>query len=268
MRKLLSVIALTLLLAACGQNTPSTPPTAAAPQPTAPAVPSATPVANVAPTPALPYPAPSDVATPTPALAAPYPAPTQPAGAANAPAELVASARDRLAKQLAVDPSKLQMLRAETMQWPDGAIGCPEPGKAYDQYAIPGYLLTFSDGAREYAVHTSLAANPGEPMVFCDNKKPIDLSTAAGPAVLDPQAQAMADLAKQALAKELGIDASAVTVISATPVEWNDSSLGCAKPGQTYLQVITSGYLLRLEANGRGYEYHTDGRNQVVQCTP
>jgi hypothetical protein len=186
----------------------------------------------------------------------------------NAPAELVTAARDRLAKQLGVDAGKLQIQRAETKQWPDGALGCPEPGRVYDQYAIPGYLLTFSDGTRAYELHTSLAANPGEPMLLCENQKPIDLSSAAEPTPLGPEAQAMVDLAKQDLAKTLKIDSSTIMVVSATPVQWNDSSLGCAQPGQNYLQVVTPGYLVRLQTDAKAYEYHTDSRNQVVQCTP
>lgn len=264
MRKLLSLIALTFLLAACGQQAPTAAPTAAANPPTAAPVattpPSPTDTTSPTAAPASPYPGPAGIE--------PYPAPSPAAGATTAPAELVSAASERLAKQLGIDVAKLQLVRAEAKQWPDGALGCPEPGKAYDQYAIPGYLLAFSDGTREYALHTSLAANPGEPMLLCDNQKPIDLSTAAVPAVPGPEAQAMAEVAKQALATALSIDPATITVVSVTPVEWNDSSLGCPKPDQTYIQVITPGYMVRLEAAGKGYEYHTDTRNQAVQCTP
>jgi hypothetical protein len=78
----------------------------------------------------------------------------------------------------------------------------------------------------------------------------------------------MAELAKQDLAKTLSIAPSDVTVVSIAPVQWNDSSLGCAKPGQSYLQVITPGFMIRLNAQGQGYEYHTDSTSQVVQCVP
>jgi hypothetical protein len=105
-------------------------------------------------------------------------------------------------------------------------------------------------------------------MVLCENKLPVDLTAAATPAAPGAGAQAVIELAKQDLAKALGVDASTITVQLANPVEWNDSSLGCPKPGQTYLQVITSGYLVKLQANGQTYEYHTDTQGTVVRCMP
>jgi len=73
-------------------------------------------------------------------------------------------------------------------------------------------------------------------------------------------------LAVTALARDLAIDAAAITFVSAAAVEWNDSSLGCPKPGLSYLQVITPGYRMVFEAQGRTYEYHTDMGKRVVRC--
>ena len=71
--------------------------------------------------------------------------------------------------------------------------------------------------------------------------------------------------AKAHLAAELGISPDAVTVVSAEPVNWPDASLGCAKPGQMYAQVITSGYRIVLEVDGKTYEYHSGG-GRIVRC--
>src|SRR5687767_10541093 len=43
------------------------------------------------------------------------------------------------------------------------------------------------------------------------------------------------------LAVRLGIEASAVTVVSVESVTWSDGSIGCPEPGRAYPQVITPG---------------------------
>ena len=69
------------------------------------------------------------------------------------------------------------------------------------------------------------------------------------------------------LADELGVDVDSIQVISVAPAEWRDSSLGCPKPGQNYLMVITPGYLVILEVGGEQYEYHADMQGNVVRCS-
>jgi hypothetical protein len=265
MRKLLTLIALIVFLSACGTTggqtgsaTPPALPTSPASPPTvAPETPAATP--DTAPTqPAVPYPGPGQG----------YPAPETPA-VINAPAELVQAVRERLATFLQKPADQLTVQQAASQEWPDESLGCPEAGKTYAQITIPGYLLTVGDGSRSYAVHTSLTALPGEPMYLCDNQVPTDLSALAAPTPAPSgDAQKMAELSRQDLAQKLGVDPATITILTTSPVEWNDSSLGCPKPDVNYLQVITSGYLVRLEAQGTGYEYHTDTGTTVVQCLP
>lgn len=77
---------------------------------------------------------------------------------------------------------------------------------------------------------------------------------------------AVVERAAAALATELGIGRDAVAVARAERTEWPDSSLGCPEPGKAYLQVITPGYRVVLDANGRSYEYHTNLRDLAVRC--
>lgn len=59
-----------------------------------------------------------------------------------------------------------------------------------------------------------------------------------------------------------------VQVVSVEAVDWSDSSLGCPKGGMMYAQVITPGYKIVLESDGRTYEFHSslnpDG--PLVRC--
>ena len=69
------------------------------------------------------------------------------------------------------------------------------------------------------------------------------------------------------LSEKNGVPEDQITVVSIEAKDWPDSSLGCPDEGFMYAQVITSGYLIVLEADGQQYNYHTDetGKN-VVLC--
>jgi predicted small lipoprotein YifL len=68
------------------------------------------------------------------------------------------------------------------------------------------------------------------------------------------------------LAKDKNIPEAQIAVVAYEYTEWPDSSLGCPKPGQAYLTVITPGYRVILSAAGQQYEYHTNEKNMAIRC--
>jgi len=52
-----------------------------------------------------------------------------------------------------------------------------------------------------------------------------------------------------------GIDPTQVTVVTNEFHNWPDGSLGCRKLGVMYIQVVTPGYRLVLDAGGARYDY-------------
>ncbi len=72
------------------------------------------------------------------------------------------------------------------------------------------------------------------------------------------------DAAISALAKNLGLDAGEIKVISSKAVEWPDACLGITQEGVACAQVVTPGYKIILEANGKQVEYHTNQDGTVV----
>jgi hypothetical protein len=261
---------LALALAACGQADTGAPPATSAPtiiaeQPTAAptAAPTSAPAATVQPA-ATSAPAPTQPAEPSPGSGL----------SVEAPPELVTAAQQQLAKYLKVSPDALKLQSANAKEWPDGSLGCPEEGMVYPQVLVPGYLLIFTDSAQsvQYEVHTGQSEAQ---LVLCQNKKRVDLSTQAAARTEPSTGQAappseagkgMGQLAQEALARELGQNAADVTVVAVEETTWSDSSLGCPKPGMNYLQVITPGYKITLESQGKRYEYHTDTNQRVVRC--
>jgi hypothetical protein len=88
------------------------------------------------------------------------------------------------------------------------------------------------------------------------------------PAALPPGSQAAVVAASTDLAQSTGIPAGQIQPVLVEPKEWPDASLGCPEPGQAAIQVVTPGYLMILEAQGRRYEYHTNQTgSSVVLCS-
>jgi len=61
-----------------------------------------------------------------------------------------------------------------------------------------------------------------------------------------------------ALSANLGLSTDEVTVVTTKAVEWPDSCVGIEGPQQSCAQVITPGFQIVLEANGKQVAYHTN----------
>ncbi len=85
-------------------------------------------------------------------------------------------------------------------------------------------------------------------------------------AAVPPEASALVEEARTAVAQEVGVPAAQVAVVSVQMVEWPDPSLGCPEPGMAYAQMVTPGYLIKLSAGGKTFEYHSDRQDTVVTC--
>ncbi len=80
-------------------------------------------------------------------------------------------------------------------------------------------------------------------------------------------AQAAADQARAAAAKQLRAQASEFTVVTVEPAQWSDSSLGCRKPNSKYQQVMSNGYVVVLERQGKRHTVNVAGTRAVI-CEP
>ncbi len=61
------------------------------------------------------------------------------------------------------------------------------------------------------------------------------------------------------VAEFLSIEPGRVTVVSSEAQDFPDSSLGCPQPGMSYLQVITPGHRVLVEADGRRFDVRVAG---------
>jgi hypothetical protein len=81
----------------------------------------------------------------------------------------------------------------------------------------------------------------------------------------DPTLVKFIDEAKADLTTRANVSLAAIALKRAEAVEWRDSSLGCPMPGMMYAQVITPGYLIVLEADGKEWNYHAS-ETRVMWC--
>ena len=52
-----------------------------------------------------------------------------------------------------------------------------------------------------------------------------------------------------------GVPTDAVALVSATSVTWNDGSLGCPQPGQSYTQALVPGLHVIVKVGTTEYDY-------------
>ena len=54
----------------------------------------------------------------------------------------------------------IKVLAATRVTWPDGSLGCPEPGMLYTQALVPGYRIVVQAGERQYEYHAGTRGQP------------------------------------------------------------------------------------------------------------
>jgi hypothetical protein len=135
----------------------------------------------------------------------------------------------------------------------------PRPKQAGDQ-TTPGANPTNAAAQQPEAAHTPTPSpQPAESDQPSQSDAP-DLPLGIPPAQIIKTVQ-------QELAKTLGIDASRITQIKVVNVEavtWPDSCLGVHSPDTMCLQVLTPGFKITLEAQGKQYVFHTDRNGRRV----
>lgn len=77
--------------------------------------------------------------------------------------DLVAAAIQDAAQRTGVEPGTVEVRLAEPITWPDGSLGCPEPGLIYTQALVPGYRIVVHADGQDLHYHGADGALPA----FC-----------------------------------------------------------------------------------------------------
>lgn len=90
--------------------------------------------------------------------------------------------------------------------------------------------------------------------------------TPSVPTPSDPTLQSLIEKAKSDLAERLAVSVDKISVLQAERVTWPDGSLGCPQEAMVYAQVLTPGYLIRLQVGDQEFEYHASRGTTVLYC--
>lgn len=110
--------------------------------------------------------------SPTTTRAATETRPTTPLDEGEVPGDLLDRVLGDASARLGTEA--LEVTVAEAVEWPDGALGCPEPGVSYTQAITPGYRVVVagagrgldyrlkSDGAFKICDHPTVSPRDGD----------------------------------------------------------------------------------------------------------
>jgi hypothetical protein len=214
---------------------------------------------------------------PTFAAPAPEPTMTRPASIPSTGDETpLKPVVEDLSRRLNVPLSDIEVVAQEAVTWPDGGLGCPQPGMNYIQVPVDGLRIVLSHAGTNYEYHTGEST-----FVLCEIDVPEPALTPIpfkpGMA-LTPELEMTAtlpiefgleqyvDAAVSDLAARLSIDPGTIEVVSAQTVEWPDGGLGCPKPGMAYIQVQVDGYRIELRVENQLYAYHGGEGRRPFLC--
>ncbi len=83
----------------------------------------------------------------------------------------VTAAVEAAAADADVSADDVEVVRAESVTWSDGAVGCPQPGEMYTQALVEGYRIELSVAGETVSYH---GADGDEPFRCDDPQEPAD----------------------------------------------------------------------------------------------
>lgn len=106
------------------------------------------------------------------------------------------------------------------------------------------------------------------PVAICNEESYCSLISASHvEASLSQDERKLVNLVRKDLGQKLNIDSSGIVLLKAEKVEFNDSSLGCPQEGYSYLGVVTPGWKMLFEVEGKIYDYRmSEGSSTGIIC--
>ena len=176
------------------------------------------------------------------ATATPLPEPQEMTPTPSGEEPVLMTVQAEVARQLGVDMDSIESLELRPVEWSDACLDySPAADTICAQVITPGFQGEALVNGQRYEVR----------------------SNADGSLVILAPGAALS--ARETLEAEFGFGPDEVQFVSLEEVEWPDACLGAPDKGEMCAQMITSGYLIRLEAGGRVYELHTNPTGSLVR---
>ena len=71
------------------------------------------------------------------------------------PADLLDNIISDLSTKGNFDKEAISIIRAESVIWPDGSLGCPKPGEMHTQAAVQGYWVVLQSAGKKFDYRAS-----------------------------------------------------------------------------------------------------------------
>jgi hypothetical protein len=68
--------------------------------------------------------------------------------------EPVAQAKADLAARTGLSLDEIELIEVQSVVWPDGSLGCPQPDMGYTQVQVDGLLIRLGAGGQTYEYHS------------------------------------------------------------------------------------------------------------------
>jgi hypothetical protein len=81
----------------------------------------------------------------------------------NVPTPMLEAALQDAERRTSLAREDIEVIVAEPVTWPDGSLGCPQPGMMYTQALVPGYRVVLRAGGEELNYHAGRGGTPS----FC-----------------------------------------------------------------------------------------------------
>ena len=81
-----------------------------------------------------------------------------------------------LATRLAVTAAEIEIVEERPVVWPDGSLGCPQPGMMYPQVQVEGIVIRLRAAGADYQYHGGGRREP----FLCETPPPLDTLPANG----------------------------------------------------------------------------------------
>jgi hypothetical protein len=82
--------------------------------------------------------------------------------------ELAETAKKDLAQRLSIPYTRIELMDAQEVIWPDSSLGCPQPGMFYAEVLTPGYLILLRADGHDYEYHAGRSSD----IFYCEKPTP------------------------------------------------------------------------------------------------
>jgi hypothetical protein len=170
---------------------------------------------------------------------------------------VVQVAQSDLARRLGLATEAIYLVSIEEAKWSDASLGCPEPGIMYAPTVTPGFLVVLQAADKVYEYHADTRQN----VIYCKPQ--------AERPLMDNKSTETVKLAKEDLARRLGLAIDSIDVLAVIGQEFPPNAFYCRVTKQRTARdespAVIAGESILLGAAGHKYEYHASDQT-VVFC--